>query len=528
MRSQCMFASFELRPEGLAPAEPRQKLLRDAEGCLPCRRKRKRCDKTRPACLRCRNSTNRDTCTWPEVIKNRRTRSVERDESPAAGSSHASESMGVPSALCKRREQQSDWTLQSTALIPNELGALSPIALPESVSRVSPELSFTNLVEMSLAFQRKVLCGQDVHEPSILLLALQSTGLSSATLHAWAASSIAAVAPPSPEWQQKALQHHSHALQDLRRGIEVGVETAAVDVMLSDEWKMATVLMLHIFESFSVEYGNVELATAHLHAAHRIFAVSLMRDVAPSRHDLLLLEAYILRTALNCLPEAGTPLPLDYMSFLLRHFKSGLTEHKLEFNVGDCPWIGYLGDDLLDKMYRLSWLAHKLPLRSERLAEGIAISRFFGEWTEPTAYYADAEDWARSEYHIQARRLLKAHLIACRLMSKLVLAPDANMEVLQEHENLNKGVALLDQVCQRVEMTASVLWPLLIFSMLISTPFELETCQMIASRAVRCAGPGVVKHLLALQEDIFALRSSNGCILVSDMLRLVTSNSVFL
>ena len=364
-------------------------------------------------------------------------------------------------------------------------------------------------------------------------------------LHAWAASSIAAVAPPSPEWQHKALQHHSYALQDLGRGIEAADETAAVDVVLSDEWKRATVLILHIFEvgipvkasdvsetdptqSFSVEYGNVELATAHLHAAHRIFAVSLIRDVPPTRHDLLLLEAYILRTALNCLPEAGTPLPLDYMSFLLRHFKSGLSEFRLEFSVGDCPWIGYLGNDLLDKMYRLSWLAHKLPLRSERLAEGIAISRFFAEWTEPSAYYADAEDCARSEYHIQARRLLRAHVIACRLLSRMVLASDANMEVLQEYEKLNESVALLDKVCERVEMTASVLWPLLIFSMLISTQFELETCQMIASRAVRCAGPGVVKHLLALQEDIFALRTSSGCILVSDVLQLVTSRSVFL
>jgi hypothetical protein len=104
------------------------------------------------------------------------------------------------------------------------------------------DFNFTSVLQMSIAFQHRVLCPSDAFQDPLLLLSLSSAQPEPALVHAWLASSMISLMPrESTMYHRKALLHHNQALRGLRDKIN-DINTP------QSEWQRATILMLHIFE----------------------------------------------------------------------------------------------------------------------------------------------------------------------------------------------------------------------------------------------------------------------------------------
>ncbi|KAF2211255.1 hypothetical protein CERZMDRAFT_98567 [Cercospora zeae-maydis SCOH1-5] len=525
-----MFASFAISSDGLMHAAPPPRLARSHHGCLPCRRKRKKCDETKPRCLRCMNSTNRDTCVWPQCKPERRDSSVESapadlveivddDQEQRDENDHTEE-------VTVSRENDDVWSVKLPSIQRNDLDALSPWQLPEAVARVSPDLSAAKLTQATLALQRRMLCHESEFSGSIFMLGLPGSNSHPGYIHAWTACSMVATAPQTVAWQQRALMHHSQACVELRKGIRDSADDDA-----SGEWMRATVLMLYLFEKQRsqrfVESGQGYNATAiHLNAMHHLFDERKSVFRLKTFHSCMLYEAYITRTVDNYLFQPDSTLALDHVTRSIDYHEENLRTLGFTKELMTSPWVELWGRKFTDLVYQLSWLAHQSPFNqtnTERLQaiaaqlsskELIMGGSLHGIDADALKYYTDA----RLAYWHACSFFVEAMLDGC------LRCPASTFQ--QDH--VRAGMELMDQLTMKDHVNAHLTWPLVVLGFGVDDVHQLKAHKEMLGRLALSAGEESVHRAKQMVDCIFKTKMANvEAVPVAEWMRLIVSFNMF-
>jgi hypothetical protein len=370
----------------------------------------------------------------------------------------------------------------------------------------------------------------------MLMIALPAATTDPTLLHAWIASSIVHLTPrESAYWRQKALVARNNALKGLRKAVEKEGRSNL-------EWIRATMLMRHIFDvagpkphaSWSNSLTEIQqlhqaevtrnqdpnLAVSHLEAANTIFSKRLYSQVPTSQHELLLLEAYILGAGFSYLFHPEWDLPHDHVDTRLDLLCLGLGVQSTPF---PCPWIGWTGFDVLRVAYRLSWLAHRVPLTGPHLYEAIILSRKFSRAN-------DTRKSARRPRRLASKAIIaEAYEYACSLLGSVILEMSGEAHPTKGQAAFDAGTsALKDALSQNnFSLSSVLLWPAIIFAMGANTE-ELQAFYRQAFNKLEYVhGLEATERALSLVEGLWQLASS-GCYTPAMFVKELNSHGVFM
>lgn len=226
--------------------------------------------------------------------------------------------------------------------------------LPLEVSRVSPDMTSSMLLSMASTFERTRLTVGTRFDLSILKLCLPIIVQNPPLLHAWVSCGAMATSGSSPSQRQRGLVHYHHAIRGLSNVLQN-------DCFTDPEWKLSTVLLLHIFEEYQVP-DDYTAPVTHLKGVHHLLRLSLQSTQTNpcSVHSLLLTEGVIFRTVVNSIFQPEPSLPFDHVEQLLIYLSTA-KRHLGQASWRSSPWIGVAGD-LFDIAFKLSWLRQRIPL----------------------------------------------------------------------------------------------------------------------------------------------------------------------
>ncbi|KAI5205506.1 hypothetical protein E4T38_04140 [Aureobasidium subglaciale] len=467
-----MFANFSNTSQGLIKTDSRPRSDASKISCLPCRfyrpgsnrsythllqgrRKKKKCDFIQPSCSRCRNSYGQDTCVWSTSRRKQRSRSrdiqsIERDVQSRPSSSSSTSSRASTTLVRKP-------SASTRSNSPIDLGFenFCPWSMPDVVSSISPDLSPQIFLRISTAFQNRVLCLDSDFKDSLVAQSLPLALEHPALLHAWVACSVIALSQSMPYWHEKAIRHYDSAVSGLSQALQINPHT-------SDKWKRETVILLHLFEGFSSKSEESALGKAHLSGAHMLFNPTVKEKSPMSYHDVLVLEAYIMHTTNNYLFQPDSQLPITHMEEAMETFKSAMGQLDMDCNWRNSPWIGFGGLDLVDMIYRTSWLTHKTYLDTADRRELQDIVARLSSWTAP----ACREESTSTHLDLPPKRLVilaRAYWCACSyLATNLMLQEEIEDLPLDNNAFMIQTLELLDQLIEFECTINNYLWPLVV------------------------------------------------------------------
>lgn len=303
-------------------------------------------------------------------------------------------------------------------------------------------------------------------------------------LHAWISCILVMIGEDDPKWKQESVIHYDHAV----RGLKVSI----LDGSPSHEWKRATALLCHAIELLQ-PVPSSNLARSHLSGAHHMF--QLTKDdpnVPASEHDALLFEAYILRTANNCLlqQDIHQQLPFDYLHHLNLMHQRSLDRMSLEMSPRDCPWLAVPGPTLIDLLYRISWLNAHHPLSEDLYREAVNVGNQLSADEESQR----GTDGGPREY-LPERSIWRS---ACKALLRSLLLGASAGSVGPEYETaVSEGSEALDVLTQVSSEDYSLLWPLIVLGALSSSGQHRDTCLTVAER-YRTTVPGrIINSILS-------------------------------
>ncbi|CAK4031727.1 Hypothetical predicted protein [Lecanosticta acicola] len=368
---------------------------------------------------------------------------------------------------------------------------------------------------MSFDFQGLAMCDHANYDQPFLVLCFPIAKAKPALLHAWIACSVSMLADKSPYWRQKAIIHHKYSLKYLREDIQDVCDG-------SEEWLKATILMLHLFEAHGPSESRSAFSTLHLNAAHQVFRRTLSMRLPASIHELMLLEAYTLRVATNCLFEPTSDLPLDYVLRLTRAYQSASSAFGLTIAWRTTPWVFPIGFELIDHVYRLSWLARRLPLNKRQILEAFSISRVVA--SPPTDTWAVS--YSDAPWYISVVGNLFKY--ACSCLVSIILA-SSNQVAPNVDKSIIEGLAALEKLTEQRGVHPGLPWALAILGCAVSTRTDLNRCRSIGARLHGPAGGEVVARVLVLIDGVYELKSASaGRLSAQDLIHFIDSQTIFI
>ncbi|KAI4716026.1 hypothetical protein E4T48_07771 [Aureobasidium sp. EXF-10727] len=517
-----MFANFELSSGGLVAADVKPKRTRTDQGCLPCRRKKKRCDLAKPVCVRCRKSIGSVVCEWPAHAASLASEDVGRYQSdldldagrdPIRLSANSGSSSQTTVVLREKgRSKHGMNTPNTTERVwetppspQNSIENCITISLPSGVKTVSPygpriDVSDNQLIQITTAFDKAIISPDNgsLDQPASQLclpLCLQNSSL----MHAWLSCGTAFVTRAQPGGIQKALVHYQQAVK--------GLATALTETGLtSPEWKVAATLLLHTFEarislhtmqqSMSPRTDEpASMRVAHLSGAHNLVRVSMMNKAPSSMHQVLLLEAYSFRTVHNRLFQPFPSLPYDYIEKLFESMcLPGSPRQDMVRQWRKCPWVGMCAP-MFDMGFKLAWLRDRMPLRGKDLIDAISLSTRIMNWRAPVEApedLFDVDSGTADTFMMKNLLSAKAWYYGCLFLSHKLLNPsngpfDPDLIAISRQSH---------KVFQQMDLlrgaSALLLWPIFLLGTGAVTPADQTTfSNAIVSCAPR-AGPGTI------------------------------------
>lgn len=234
---------------------------------------------------------------------------------------------------------------------------------------------------------------------------------------------------------------------------------------------------------------DLRLASSHLQAAHQMYQQTLAQREALTFHEAQSMEAYTIRTAINCLFQPDVNLPFDYVAQLLGAHQDALGRLSLEVNPHNSARIYILGSDMINNVYKLSWLNRRRPLRGNLLVEGVKCIRALASWGPLELIDADPNIE-------QGRNTLAVLTYRCACLS---LADDIVNEDLPRNQRDTKamsvGMQALDRVTSRGVAEAVFSWPLIILgAQAVGPETQTQLADMLA-RLRTTASAGTVSRI---------------------------------
>lgn len=288
-------------------------------------------------------------------------------------------------------------------------------------------------------------------------------------MHAWASAILLALPDQSPQWQQQSVMYYDHAVR--------GLKGAILSESPIDEWKRATALLCHAIELLQ-PVQSPHLARSHLQGAHYMFQLTTQHPELPgSEHDALLFEAYIMRTATNCLlqQDIHRELPYEYIRQLAAMHKRALDRLGMEVSAQHCPWMGASGLALIDSVYKVSWLNAHIPLSEAHFVEAVKV------WESLPVIDGDTIQGPHTSRVDEDELVRRVHLSACQIIAKQLL-PDGFHSTFNMESAIDNAVNDLNMLTQPSNGDASLQWPLIIFGALANTQQQQVLCSRIATR----------------------------------------------
>ncbi|TIA24144.1 hypothetical protein D6C81_02637 [Aureobasidium pullulans] len=457
-----MFANFSSTSEGLVESKPRPKPNGLNLSCLPCRRKKKRCDAARPTCGRCRNSYGRDVCVWSDEKRNRsrQSREIKADQRHIQSDSSPSTTAQSSSWEVAKSDTSTNSITSPVADCPMDLGfhGFCPWTIPDAVTNISPDLSPQMFLNISTTFQRRILCLDIDFKDSIIMDSLPLALDHPPLLHAWVACSVIALSRSMPYWYQKAIEHYDSAVSGLSRALQAQNETC-------DKWKRETVILPHLFEGFQSRSDESVLGKAHLRGAHELFNLRVKDRSPMSYHEALAAE-----TLVSALGQLG-----------------------LSCNWRHSPWIGFGGPELADLVFRASWLAHKTSLNTDDRQQVENIITRLSSWTAPACF----EESLTTHLVLPPKRLVllaKAYWCACSYLITHLSHHDGNPVVSDDTAFVTETLELLDQLTEYEQTINNHLWPLIVVGTAATSLESQEHIRSLLPQFNQALGPGSVKR----------------------------------
>ncbi|KAK4557063.1 hypothetical protein LTR86_006044 [Recurvomyces mirabilis] len=356
------------------------------------------------------------------------------------------------------------------------------------------------MLKMTMEFQNRVILPETGSSSPFLLEGLPAAQAHPALWHAWLASSIATLAPKdSLYWQHKGLQHHQLALRGLRKRVLLSSP--------DQEWRHGTMLMLHIYQLHSPahEHGG-ELYIAHLTAAHELFGEKIYYTPPNGRHAALLLEAYILRTAINYIFQPQWNLPQSHVRSRLTLLRMSLEDGSTPEHV--CPWIGPVTFRLIEIVFELSWLAHRLPLSTYYLSKIVSM-RDEVEWLHLATVQSGSSPFSSMENPAIVRG---AYTYACAYLCTVLIEISSLDSVgLNGSRYLALGHELIHLALGRKDdaFPDTIFWPVAILGTGACSQEEQNIYRSALEQLERTSGREAVSRVASMLTDIWTTRNDS-------------------
>lgn len=341
-------------------------------------------------------------------------------------------------------------------------------------------------------------------------------------MHAYAACGAALLSKPGNQWEQLAVNHYSKAVNSVRDALRNYKHYE------KDEWLLATVNALHIFEvSISAKVSKTMSLTyfwqtirqdvkspsrLHLDGAKRLYQLSLNNKKPQNRLHKVLLEEYIFEFAI-----ASTFTPMrdvgstryDDLQDLLQALVGNREETSFAKDWTESALLG-VSHEFFNYIFKLSYLRRKVPLQGDDLIEAVTILTKLQAWRPLTVTVSNSIDdemlippW---EMIVMARLYHAASLI---YVSK-ILDPSLLTDAPVVREMVERGQRILQEVPDHKWQQASVLiWPLLILGIAAVSVEERECFYSPLKFLLSVTNLGCVRTVLTLLKSSWALCSDN-------------------
>lgn len=288
-------------------------------------------------------------------------------------------------------------------------------------------------------------------------------------MHAWISAILISGPGDTTQRQQHSVLYYDHAVR--------GLKSALLSESPIDEWKRATALLCHAIELLQ-PVQSPQLARSHLQGAHYMFQLASNNSELPaSEHDTLLFEAYIMRTASNCLlqQDIHLELPFEHIRHMSAMHQRALGRLSLEVSTRTCPWLGVATLDLMDAVYKVAWLNAHVPLPDASRVQAVELWEFLITTNEETA------ESSTSLQDDRDRAVRCVYRFACQLIARHFLS-DAHSMAMDKESTIDRGIRGLEMLTQSPCDDSSLQWPLIVFGALVTTQEHQRLCSVIATR----------------------------------------------
>jgi hypothetical protein len=304
--------------------------------------------------------------------------------------------------------------------------------------------------------------------------------------------------------------HYNHAVRELKTLVLVGNP--------SEEWRRATAMLCHALELLQ-PVPSSSLARSHLSATHHMFQSMVRISELPNdEHDTLLFEAYIIRTATNCLfqQDIHKHLPFDYVEKLSAMHIGALERRSVKLSPVTCPWISHFGPKLVDLVYKTSWI----------YAQGLPANLIRGEATEvweslETMEGTEDYRWheVQSSDYTNTRQALRW---ACRaLLRPLLPDDDPSYATLDEEALVSFGLQDLGALTEATSDDLTMLWPLIVIGALATNDCQKISFSEMATRIRPAVSIPTVDSVMSFLNKAWEIKDVRLCFHDSELLRAI-------
>ena len=253
-------------------------------------------------------------------------------------------------------------------------------------------------------------------------------------------------------------------------------------------------------QGFQSKSDESVLGKAHLRGAHELFSPLLNSSSPITYHDALILEGYIMHTTNNCLFQPDSTLPMDHITEALERLQQSLEGVGMALDWRSCPWIGFLGKDLVDIIYKVSWLTRKQNLDETDLQALDELDTRLSNWVAP-AYHDDA--LTPTNHNLRPKRLALLARIYWSACSYLTITLIHHHRPVHSQENdllldirplITEALDLLDELTNYTDTINNHLWAVLVIGTAVSDLDAREEIKNLLSQFERTFGVETVKR----------------------------------
>ena len=343
-----------------------------------------------------------------------------------------------------------------------------------------------------------------------MLLALPLAAQHEPLMHAWISSTLLFMPDDSLQWRQESVVHYDHAVRELK--------TSVLDGSPSEEWKRATAMLCHAIELLQ-PIPSPQLARSHLFAAHHMFQNAVAQPVLPlNDHDTLLFEAYIIRTATNCLfqQDIHKQLPFDYVEILSTIHHDALQFRSLEMNPSNCPWLGNFGYQVMDMVYKTSWI----------FAQGVSAKCSGRKAVEVWQSLDQMEENDGHQQHAvracDLKIIQRIYGTACRALLRPLVPPNSSGHAAPDHEALvSFGLRDIGAMPQAWADDMTMFWPLIVLGALSRSFNNQNLCLGMVNRFRTPVSAHTAEHVTSFLADAWESADKTACFKDSELLRSI-------